>query len=388
MSHAQQASPLEAAATSVARLPRTGLWVPCEGSQRVLEHPERTAALIETAHALGATDLFVQVFRGGRAWFDSSLADAAPYREQAARGADPLRALVAAAHGAGLRVHAWVNVLSLGARRDGPLLAALGPGAVQADRDGRSLLEYPDLQVPESERRWARIGTPSIWIDPGAPDVAPRLAAVFAELAARYPELDGLHLDYIRYPDVLPFTPGARFDVGLDFGFGAPTRARFAEQTGLEAPLARDSRNAAAFDDWRRAQVTALVREIGLAARAARPGLALSAAVWAYPERAYLSLMQDWGRWLDEGLLDFAVAMAYARDPRLFTLQARASAAAGGPRTWIGLGAWLFSEAPQGAARQLGEARALATDGVAFFSYDALAESPQLSAALSTRPAP
>lgn len=362
---------------------RIGLWVPCEGSQRVLEHPDRALALLATAQTLGVTDLFVQVYRGGRAWFDASLADAAPYRAISANGGDPLRALLTAAHARGLRVHAWVNVLSLGTHRDGPLLATLGPGAVQADRDGRSLLDYPELQVPEAERRFVRLGTPAVWLDPGVPGVATHLAAVFGELAARYPELDGLHLDYIRYPDVIPFTPGARFDVGLDFGFGEASRARFRGETGLAAPFRDDSRNADAFDDWRRAQVTGVVREIGAVAHGVRPGLELSAAVWAYPERAYLSLQQDWTLWLEQDLLSFAVAMAYTRDPRLFTLLSHANAGAAGPRAWLGLGAWLFAAAPEGAAFQVREAHATSASGIALFSYDALAESPPLLDALS-----
>jgi len=311
---------------------RLGLWVPCEGSQRVLEDPARVPVLIEMARTLGATDLFVQVYRGGRAWYDASLADAAPYHAMAARGGDPLRALAITAHAAGLRVHAWVNVLSLGTHRDGPLLATLGPSAVQTDRRGRSLLDYPDLQVPKDEQRFARLGTPAVWLDPGAPGVATQVAGVFAELAARYPELDGLHLDYVRYPDVIPFTPGARFDVGIDFGYGEAPRARFRAETGLDAPFRDDSRNAEAFDDWRRARVTEVVHEIGAAARAARPGLELSAAVWAFPERSYLSLHQDWIRWLDEEILSFAVPMVYTRDARLFTLLTRANAGAAGPR--------------------------------------------------------
>ena len=71
----------------------------CEGSQRVLEHPERIETLLDDARALAATDLFVQVYRGGRAWFDSSFADAAPYAKlKDATGIDTLaRALAAAA---------------------------------------------------------------------------------------------------------------------------------------------------------------------------------------------------------------------------------------------------------------------------------------------------
>ena len=58
------------AASGHAAAPR-GLWVLAEGSQRVLEHPERVALLLADAKALGVTDLFLQVHRGGRAWFAS-----------------------------------------------------------------------------------------------------------------------------------------------------------------------------------------------------------------------------------------------------------------------------------------------------------------------------
>ena len=75
----------------------------------------------------------------------TTLADPAPYEKlRAATGRDTLLELLAAAHAAGLRVHAWVNVLSLANRRDGPLLRDLGPGAVLVDQAGRSILDYPD----------------------------------------------------------------------------------------------------------------------------------------------------------------------------------------------------------------------------------------------------
>ena len=73
----------------------------------MLEHPERRALLLSDASALEVTDLFVQVYRGGRAWYDASLADSGPYRAMVqSQGADPLRALIAEAHARGLRVHA------------------------------------------------------------------------------------------------------------------------------------------------------------------------------------------------------------------------------------------------------------------------------------------
>jgi uncharacterized lipoprotein YddW (UPF0748 family) len=378
--------PAPAPAPAAAPPPRPrGLWVLCEGSQRVLEHPERIPALIEDARALGATDLFVQVYRGGRAWFDSTLADPTPYRElRESTGRDTLADLLAAARAAGLRVHAWVNVLSLSGRRDVPILRDLGRDAVLVDQAGRSLLDYPELDVPPPDRRYYRMGTPAVWLDPAAPGVAERLAATFAELVARYP-LDGLHLDYIRYPDVLPFSPGSRFGVGLDLGHGAPTRERFRRETGLEPPSPPDHLgNADAWDAWRRDRVTELVARIRAGAQAARPGIALSAAVWAYADRAYLSAGQDWRRWLEEGTLEFAVPMAYTLDARLFRYQAAELAQAARPeRVWLGVGVWLFAKRPEAAVAQLRAGRDAGAGGDALFSWDAIADAPPLRAALA-----
>ncbi len=363
------------------------MWVLCEGSQRVLENPERVPTLLADAHALGVSDLFVQVYRGGRAWFDSSLADSGPWQAAvAAQQVDPLAQLLAAAHAEGLRVHAWVNVLSLAGNREAPILRDLGREAVHVDRRGRSMLDFPDLEIPYPDRATVRMGTPAVWLDPGAPGVSERLVATVAELMQRYPELDGVHLDYIRYPDVLPFSPGSRFRVGVDFGYGAATRERFAAETGLRAPAASRAGDDEAWDQWRRGRVTNLVAGIGAAMRAVRPDAELSAAVSAYPERAYLSLFQDWRSWVEDGLLDFAVTMLYSRDDRLFRHEATAyTRGVGGRRIWIGLGSWLFARNPERAAAQ----RAVVEDlgaSLSLFSWDSISDAPPLRAALAAAP--
>jgi uncharacterized lipoprotein YddW (UPF0748 family) len=369
---------------------RRGLWVLAEGSQRVLEHPDRIPGLIATAQALAATDLFVQVYRSGRAWYETSLADDSAFRAaRDAAGADPLALLLREAHAAGLRVHAWVNVLSLSKNRDAPLLRDLGRDAVLVDQRGRSLLDYPDLEVPAPDRAYYRMGTPALYLDPAAIGLIERLAASFAELVARHPELDGLHLDYIRFPDVLPFTPGSRFGVGLDFGHSRSTRALFRDQTGLEAPGPKSPANADSWDAWRRDRVTAVVAAIRTATRAVQPELEISAAVIPYADRAYLSLLQDWRRWLEDGLLEFAVAMAYTRDDRLLRYQAESFA--GSPqagRIWLGLGAWLFAAEPARAREQIRIAHQAGATADALFSYDAIAEAPGLAQALAGPIAP
>jgi uncharacterized lipoprotein YddW (UPF0748 family) len=358
-----------------------------EGSQRVLEHRERLDWLLADARDLGATDLFVQVYRGGRAWFDSSLADAAPWhatwRDPAAPGADALAVLIERAHRQGLRVHAWVNVLSLASNPGAPIVRELGAGAVHVDQWGRSLLDYPGFDVPPEERKHVRLGTPGVYLDPAAPGVAERLAATFEELVRRYPGLDGLHLDYIRYPDTLPFAPGTRFG-GLSFGYGHETRARFRAETGLEAPFGDSLANASRFDAWRREQLSALVARIRERATAARPGLALSAAVFHDDERAYLTVFQDWRGWLEDSLLDFAVPMLYSTDERIVRYRVRELA--GLPeatRIWVGLGSWLFGSNPARAVAQARLVESTGALGVSLFSWDSIREMPALRDALA-----
>jgi len=364
---------------------RRGLWVLCEGSRRVLEDPARVEQLVRHARALDVTDLFVQVYRAGRAWYDADLADATPYREiRESTGRDTLALLLERAHEAGLRVHAWVNVLSLHRNPRAPIVEELGPGVVHMDRKGRSLLDYPAYEVPLPDGEWYRMGTPGLYLDPAAPGVADHLAAAFAELVARYPALDGLHLDYIRHPGVLPFVPGARFEVGLDFGYGEASRLRFQRDTGLPPPEPGRMRSPSRWDDWKREQVTRVVARIRERAREERPGLALSAAVIAYADRAYLSLYQDWRGWLERGLLEFAVPMAYTLDDHLLALQAGEFASGpGADRTWVGVGTWLFASRPEGALEQIEIVRRAGAVGDALFSYDAIADAPSLLEALS-----
>jgi uncharacterized lipoprotein YddW (UPF0748 family) len=367
------------------------MWVLAEGSRRVLEDHERVLALIEHARALAVSDLFVQVYRGGRAWYDSKIADATPFvRLRAEVGTDTFAELIELAHANGLRVHAWVNVLSLSQNKNAPILTALGPDAVLVDRHGRSLLDYPDLEVPPPDGRWYRMGTRGVYLDAAAPGVSERLVETFEELTRAYPALDGLHLDYIRHPGALPFVPGSRFGVGLDFGYGASSIERYQRETGLPGPY-RNAANPDAdalihanrWDDWRRDTVTALVRQIGAATRAINADLVLSAAVNSYVDRAYLSLNQDWLRWLEEGLIDLAVPMVYTLDDRLLRYQlehfARSPHA---DRIWSGLGAWLFAKNPERALGQLAISRHAGSAAEVLFSYDSIVETPSLLLAL------
>ncbi|MDE0333250.1 MAG: family 10 glycosylhydrolase [Nitrospinae bacterium] len=359
-----------------------GLWVQAEGANRTLDSAEKIKALVKRACAAGVTDIYAQVYRSGRAWFPTKLADDSPSRRA---GRDPLALLLdLASRGEecerSIRVHAWINAFALARNKKAPIIRELGKEAVLKDQYGRSLLDYPLSGKPP----WAKgfgLGTPGIFLDPGNPGVRGRITDVAAHLVRNYPRLAGVHLDFIRYPYALPISPGSRFSPRLDFGYNEASMNRFTKETEKTAPRAGASvkrADAAVWDAWRREQVTAAVRGVYETTKGIKRQVIVSAAVLPWAERAYLSAFQDWRGWLESGFLDKAVVMNYTGDERLAAQISRSAIAARkvktpNPRTpevVIGLGAYLFAKNPAGLWREWRSAREAGAAGVALFSYD------------------
>jgi len=372
---------LQAVSPGVALSYPYGLWVEAEGPNRTLDDLGRLEAMVLTAARAGITHLYLQVYRGGRSWYASTLADDGPYRRAlTSQGYDPLQFALGLAHAKGLRVHAWMNLFNLGKYRDGPLQARLGTAAVIRDNRGRSLLDYDNSRPPGDEGKWVMLDTPGYWLDPGDLQVQGTLVTLIQELVARYPALDGVHFDFIRYPYAVPTVPGSRYSNGLDFGYGERSVARFHTETGLSAFAAKDDPAVAQrWDDWRREQLDQFLRRVRGRLKQFRRKLVLSAALLAWPDRAYLSAYQDWRLWLEEGLLDQGIVMNYNRDSRLSRyLSRQAVAFRGRSKLFVGLGAYALLDQPDLLARQVSDARQQGADGVVLFSYDNLLKRERL----------
>jgi uncharacterized lipoprotein YddW (UPF0748 family) len=190
------------------------------------------------------------------------------------------------------------------------------------------------------------------------------LGSVAAEIAARYP-VDGIHLDYIRQPD-------------LDVGYDPTTRARFALEAGVD-PLRFGSlppgRRASADSAWRAfrgEQVTLVVQAIRDSLNAVRPGIPLSAAVVADTARADRDLAQPWRVWVRQGLVDRVFPMCYAPEVQrvLEQLVALHDGLSAGPRIVPGIA--VYNTPPVTAAQKVMGARALGYPLLALYSYDSL----------------
>jgi len=348
---------------------RVGLWIECEGKRRSLDDRKRLAAALDHAEALGATDLFVQVYRNGRAWFQTKAADDAPWRGATSAGFDPLATVIERAHRRGARVHAWVNLLRVGQPAGALLLRALGDGAILSGTGGtaRGSAWGPD--------------TPGAWLDPSSPETGARLAAILGDLVRAYPALDGVHLDYARYPIPLRRSgAGGGSNTPGGFAASAAEMSRFLAFAGRSAShgkLPLDDR--AAFNRWRRDRLTELVRGLRRVIESARPGILLSAAVMPEPDEAARRAGQDWPRWAEEGILDLVVPMNYATGVVAFERAERECLARRGKTAMLmGIGAWRMGGNAGAIAARMRLANDLGADGAVLFSHDNLTSHPDL----------
>jgi uncharacterized lipoprotein YddW (UPF0748 family) len=345
------------------------LWV--DAFHAGIRSPAEVNALVDAARQANLNTLFVQVRRRGDALYTRGVEP--PLDDSAYDPSfDALEAIVEAGHRAGLQVHAWVNAMP--AWRDEPppkdarhVFNAHGPSAAGED-NWFTATPSGNLKFP--------VG---YFLDPGHPAAADYLAGIYRDIVRHY-AVDGIHFDYIRYPET-----DERLPRGAGVGYNPVSLARFHRATGRAGVPAPDDEG---WMNWRRTQVTNLVRRISAEARALKPGIKISAALipWGEPpanekdfedvapmQRVY----QDWHAWMRDGLLDLAVPMNYASET-----DSRVRGWFDGWIRWekrhkhgrqlaIGLGA--YRNTPEATLLQVARSRRVdggaRADGVSFFSY-------------------
>lgn len=142
------------------------------------------------------------------------------------------------------------------------------------------------------------------WLCPSDPiNQEYELAAIME--ASQY-EVDGIHLDYIRFPNDGCYCEGCH--------------QRFCDDLSLSEfkhwpqAVLNDTPMRPRYQQWKRDQITRFVRKVRLALKKERPSLKLSAAVFDDIDEAKLYVSQDWKLWIEEGLLDFICTMTYHKN--------------------------------------------------------------------------
>lgn len=334
------------------------MWV----VRSTLSDRAKIAGAVEHAREMGLKGLLVQVVGRGDAYYRSDLLPPAASLRLAEF--DPLEEVVTRAHAAGLEVHAWMNCMLVwseaGWPRDRRHVLNTHPEWIARLADGRRM-----TSLSLRERR--RLGVEGVFLAASQPGVGAWLGSIAGEIASRY-DVDGIHLDYIRQPDV-------RLDA-VPASSDSPERRA---GTGLLAPTATaQAADAAGAPGASRAgdPVADVVRAVRDSLQAVRPGLALSAAVFADTAAAERRLAQPWTSWVRSGLIDRAYVMCYAPAVQTVMTQLVRYALSLGTGGRVVPGIAVFNTPPAAAAAKIRAARALGFPTLALFSYDALAEKP------------
>ncbi|MEK7831589.1 MAG: family 10 glycosylhydrolase, partial [Acidobacteriota bacterium] len=210
---------------------------------------------------------------------------------------------------------------------------------------------------------------------PAHPEVKENLIKIWLDVAERY-AVDGLHFDYVRYPN-------ANFDYSrsaLDRFRGEMEKNLAVENRDLEnrealaAEFSLDPTSYSVnfpdkFAQFQRRQVSDLVERIYKGVKAIKPNAIISAAVFANEEDAARSKFQDWRQWMRLGWLDVACPMAYTANPDAFRRQINnAVKLSSGKQVWAGIGA--HKQTADETIEKIKTARELGAQGFALFSYD------------------
>ena len=186
-----------------------------------------------------------------------------------------------------------------------------------------------ELTRPELDR--AGLTGEGWFLDPAQTGVRTELRRFVLELATRY-AVDGVHLDYIRYPS----------------GWAPPDAAE---------------------------HVTRLIALIRADLAQVRPGIPLSAAVMPVPAVARESFGQDWSDWLAKGIVDEVAPMVYRETPSAVEgVVGNWPAELPRERAWVGVRIDRLNPAEVAETRR--RLRDHGVGGVALFSHNLLLELP------------
>jgi uncharacterized lipoprotein YddW (UPF0748 family) len=371
-----QPTPQPAVLSSAQPVETRALWV----VRHTMTSPDAVRNLVRRAQSNGFTDLVVQVRGRGDAYYNSSLEPRAEELASQPGSFDPLALVVDEAHRAGLKVHAWINIYlvaninRLPGQRDHVIykhpewiMVPRGVGASIYDIDPKA----PDyLNRIVAYTRANRTDLEGLFVTPAHKEVQDNLYHIWMEVATRY-AVDGLHFDYVRYPNPqFDYSRPSldRFRAEMDRTLPEPERLALANACKTDR-LAYAAKFSDRYAQFQRRQVSDLVERIYKGVKAARPNVSISAAVFADDRDAVRSRYQDWKAWLQQGWLDVVCPMAYTPDTQAFRKQiANAVRHAAGRKVWGGIGA--YKQSADAAIEKVQASRQLGADGFILFSYD------------------
>jgi uncharacterized lipoprotein YddW (UPF0748 family) len=255
--------------------------------------------LFDSFAAAGINVVFVETINAGYPIYPSQVAYENNPQTQ---DWDRLATAIQLGHERQLEIHAWIWTFAIAHQRHNPIIGK------PDDYLGPVLSRHPQWGMIDLQGNYFRSVSQKAFLDPGNPEAVSYLLALIEEIVTKY-NLDGLQLDYIRYPFQ---NLGAK----PIYGYGFESRVEFWEQTNVDpAALEVDDPLWQEWTEFRTEQITKFVGEASRIIKKLKPQLTISAAVFPYPRWERVArIQQDWEQWIEEGYIDWLVPMTYAEN--------------------------------------------------------------------------
>lgn len=261
-------------------------------------NPEDVKQVMANCADAGFNNVIFQVRGNGTVYYPSKIEPWSEEYDYQSPGFDPLAVACREAHARNLKIHAWVNVMPA------------WKGETPPKCPDQLYNKHPEWFWYDQHGQRQPLNSFYVSLNPCLPEVRTYLVEVFRELLANYP-LDGLHMDYIRFPNEPPAIPR-----GSDIDY--PRDKRTLELYRRDSWLwPNPDDNKANWDRWRTRQVTKLVAQIRDMIRETRPQAVYSASVGSSRKQS-LDHFRDELHWVRWGLIDAAFPMNYKPDVQKF----------------------------------------------------------------------
>ena len=225
-------------------------------------------------------------------------------------GYDPLQFAIEEAHKRGLELHAWVVTIP-------------AYKIAQTKQMGKSGIHVKQAKLIKKHND-------QYYLDPGQPATADYLQSICEEIVRKY-DVDGLHFDYIRYPENAGSFPDS--DSYKKFGAGKPKA------------------------QWRRDNITRVVRQIYTSVHNLKPWVRISSSpvgkfrdLKRYSSKGwncYDAVYQDAQGWLSQGIHDAIYPMMYFKGNNFYPFAADWQEHSAGRMVAPGLGIYFMDRSEQ-----------------------------------------
>lgn len=245
---------------------------------------EHLCAVLDSLQAIHINTILLQTRIRGDVIYPSSIEPFAPVftgQHGVAPSYDPLAFAIEECHRRGMQLHAWLVTIPL------------GDIAYVEGHSKQSLPSKKPKQCTKFKGAW--------YMEPSHPATATHLSALVEEIVSRY-DVDGIHFDYIRYPE--------------------------GNATYPDASLYNRNRRGMNKADWRRDNITRLMRSLYAKVKSIKPWVCVSAATLgkhadvarysSYGWNAYHTVHQEAQAWMQEGIIDAIFPMIYYKDNHFY----------------------------------------------------------------------